>query len=134
MALRREPLGYLTRFKLAGPLALAAFALALAGCVDGDLDASSPVSAEQGRLVFTGACSSCHGGDARGISGLGKILAPSPFVQRLTDDELLDFIKKGRDISDPANTTGVAMPPKGANPALTNSQLRSVIAYLRSLQ
>ncbi|MDO8530785.1 MAG: cytochrome c [Dehalococcoidia bacterium] len=115
-------------------LALVAFALALAGCADGDLDASSPVSVAQGRLVFNGACSSCHGADARGISGLGKILAPSPFVQRLTDDELLDFIKKGRDIGDPANTTGVAMPPKGANPALTNSQLRSVIAYLRSLQ
>ncbi|MEK7681965.1 MAG: cytochrome c [Chloroflexota bacterium] len=132
--MRRELLRRFARLKSITALALVASVLALAGCADGDLDASSPVSAQQGRLVFNGVCSSCHGADARGISGLGKILAPSPFVQRLTDDELLDFIKKGRDIRDPANTTGVAMPPKGANPALTNSQLRSVIAYLRSLQ
>lgn len=132
--MRREPLRQFTRLKLVAALALAALALALAGCADGESGASGPVSVEQGRLVFNGACSSCHGGDARGISGLGKILAPSPFVQRLTDDELLAFIKKGRDIADPANTTGVAMPPKGANPALTDSQLRSVIAYIRSLQ
>jgi hypothetical protein len=38
----------------------------------------------------------------------------------------------GRDTSDPLNTTGIPMPPRGGNPSLTDDQLRWVIAYLRS--
>ena len=44
------------------------------------------------------------------------------------------FIKTGRPASDPANTTGVDMPPKGGNPAMTDQQIMDVIAYMRSLQ
>ena len=51
----------------------------------------------------------------------------------MSDQELLDFIKTGRPISHPDNTTGVDMPPKGGNPALTDEQLTDIIAYIRTL-
>lgn len=76
----------------------------------------------------------CHGKDARGVKNLGKDLVTSPFVSGQTDDSLLDFIKKGRMPTDPGNTTKVAMPPKGGNPALKDDQIRDIIAYLRSLR
>ena len=76
----------------------------------------------------------CHGPDARGIQGLGKNLRSSEFVKGLSDDELVEFIKKGRDTSDPANTTGVAMPPKGGNPSLTDQDLYDIVAYIRSIE
>ena len=44
------------------------------------------------------------------------------------------FVKTGRPASDPLNTTGVDMPPKGGNPAMTDQQIMDVIAYMRSLQ
>jgi disulfide bond formation protein DsbB len=32
------------------------------------------------------------------------------------------------------NTTGIAMPPKGGNPLVTDEQLQIIVAYLRSLR
>ncbi|MER3514081.1 MAG: hypothetical protein C4310_06580 [Chloroflexota bacterium] len=79
-------------------------------------------------------CAACHGTDAKGLPGLGKDLTASQFVKSQTDEQLVEFIKKGRDTSDPANTTGVAMPPKGGDPSLTDDQLRAIVAYIRTLQ
>ena len=90
--------------------------------------------AQAGQRVFASSCISCHGSDGRGLPGLGKDLTTSAFVAELTDDELVEFIKVGRDAGDPLNTTGVAMPPKGGNPALTEQDLYDVVAYLRQLQ
>jgi mono/diheme cytochrome c family protein len=87
----------------------------------------------EGQGVFQSVCIACHGPDARGIPGLGKNLVESQFVHGLTDEELLQFVIKGRDTSDVLNTTGVAMPPRGGNPSLTDDQLRAVIAYVRTL-
>jgi len=95
--------------------------------------AYDPAQVKEGQGVFQSVCFACHGPDARGIPGLGKNLVDSPFVHGLRDDELLQFIIQGRDPSDPLNTTGVAMPPRGGNPALTDDQLRAVIAYVRTL-
>jgi disulfide bond formation protein DsbB len=95
--------------------------------------AYDPALVKDGQGVFQATCFACHGPDARGIPGLGKNLVESPFVHGLTDEELLQFIIKGRDTSDPLNTTGVAMPPRGGNPSLTDDQLRAVIAYIRTL-
>jgi cytochrome c5 len=63
---------------------------------------------------------------------LGKNLIESTFVHGLSDEELLQFIITGRDPTDPANTTGIPMPSRGGNPSLTDDQLRSVIAFLRT--
>lgn len=88
----------------------------------------------QGKALFEGTCAACHGMDAKGITGLGKDLTTSEFAKGLSDAELVAFIKKGRDPSDPANTTGVAMPPKGGNPSLSDSDLEAIVAYIRTLE
>jgi disulfide bond formation protein DsbB len=90
--------------------------------------------AAAGKTKYEGTCSSCHGPDAAGLPGLGKNLVTSEFAKGLTDAELLAFVKTGRSTSDPANTTGVDMPPKGGNPALTDQGLLDIIAYLRTLE
>ena len=94
--------------------------------------AYSPAMVAEGQGIFQSICSACHGPDARGIPGLGKNLLESQFVHGLTDEQLLHFVSTGRDTSDPLNTTGVAMPPRGGNPSLTDDQLRAVIAYVRT--
>jgi mono/diheme cytochrome c family protein len=79
-------------------------------------------------------CMACHGKDATGVKNMGKNLVNSPFVAGLNDQALVDFIKKGRGPTDPGNTTRIAMPPKGGNPALKDEQINDIVAYLRSLR
>jgi len=90
-------------------------------------------NAAKGADVYAGACIFCHGADAKGLPGLGKDMTTSEFIKGLPDAELIAFIKTGRPASDPANTTGVDMPPKGGNPALTDQDLADVVAYIRTL-
>jgi disulfide bond formation protein DsbB len=85
-----------------------------------------------GQTLFT-SCAACHGPTGEGIAGLGKDLTTSEFVASNADDELVNFIKVGRDPSDPLNTTGIAMPPKGGNPALGDEDLFNIVAYIRSI-
>ncbi|MBI2940637.1 MAG: cytochrome c [Chloroflexi bacterium] len=88
----------------------------------------------RGKALYDQSCGACHGPDARGIPGLGKDLTTGAFVKGQTDAELVDFIKKGRPASDPANTTKIDMPPKGGNPALTDAQIADIVASMRTLQ
>lgn len=87
-----------------------------------------------GQEIFNGTCIACHGVGGVGVEGLGKPLTTSEFVAGLTDDELLEFLIVGRSDTDPANTTGIEMPPRGGNASLTDDDLRAVVAYLRTLQ
>jgi disulfide bond formation protein DsbB len=57
----------------------------------------------------------------------------SAFVNSRSDDQLLAFLQTGRPVTDPLNTTGVLMPPRGGQASLTDRDLLNVIAYLRSL-
>jgi disulfide bond formation protein DsbB len=91
-----------------------------------------PAAAAEGETLFA-SCVACHGPDAKGIAGLGKTLIESDFVNGSDDAELVAFLKVGRSTSDPANTTGVDMPPKGGNPALSDEDLGFIVAYIRSL-
>ncbi len=43
------------------------------------------------------------------------------------------FIEVGRSKSEPENTTGVDMPPKGGNASLDQDDLFDIVAYIRSL-
>ncbi len=95
--------------------------------------AVSQGDAEKGQKLFVATCSACHGPAGEGIEGLGKDMTTSDFIAGLSDEELVEFIKTGRDTGDPANTTGVAMPPKGGNPTLTDEQLMDIVAYIRSI-
>jgi disulfide bond formation protein DsbB len=93
--------------------------------------ASGDVAA--GLDLYTATCEACHAAGGEGVSGLGKPLKGSDFISGQSEDDLLAFMLVGRDASDPANTTGVAMPPKGGNPALSDDDLVDIIAYLKSL-
>ncbi len=84
-----------------------------------------------GQKVLQTTCFACHGMDAKGIPGLGKNLIESPFVHGLSDQELVAFIIKGRAATDAGNTTGIAMPPRGGNPAITDQQIEDVVTYIR---
>lgn len=95
--------------------------------------ASPQGDVSKGEQLFVATCSACHGVGGIGIQGLGKPLTTSEFVGQKSDEELLNFIKTGRPVDDPLNTTGVLMPPKGGNPALTDEEIKDIIAYIRSI-
>lgn len=92
--------------------------------------------AAAGEQVYQTSCVACHGPDAKGVQGLGKSLHPSDsdFISERTDDELVEYIKVGRRVDDPLNTTGIDMPPKGGNPAMTEEDMYNVVAYMRTLE
>lgn len=93
-----------------------------------------PVTAPDGKALFGVTCTACHGPDAKGVPGLGKNMTTSAFIGSKSDAELAEFIKQGRSIDDPLNTTGVPMPPMGANPALTDGELMAIVQFIRSLR
>ncbi len=117
--------------------------LLLTGCPGGSTHAASATTpkpaakpaarAHDGKKLYEMSCAACHGMDAKGLPNLGKDMVSSEFVQGLSDAELVAFIKKGRGTDDPANTTKIAMPPKGGNPALDDAKLQAIVTYIRSL-
>jgi disulfide bond formation protein DsbB len=88
----------------------------------------------KGQELFTATCAACHGPAGEGVQGLGKDVTTSAFIAGETDQELVDFIKVGRDPSDPLNTTGIGMPAKGGNPSLSDEDLLDIVAFIRSIQ
>ncbi|MBZ0314974.1 MAG: hypothetical protein K8L91_01045 [Anaerolineae bacterium] len=58
----------------------------------------------------------------------------SDFVASQNDVELHRFIVQGRPIWDVANTTGIEMPPRGGNPALSDQQILAIIRYIHTLK
>lgn len=96
--------------------------------------AASAGDATAGEPLYQSTCAACHGPDAKGLPNLGKDLTTSEFALEKTDQELLEFVKVGRPIGDPLNTTNVDMPPKGGNPALSDQDIMNIIAYLRILE
>jgi disulfide bond formation protein DsbB len=86
-----------------------------------------------GQRVYLSQCSACHGQNAQGVVNLGLPLVDTEFMRERSDDDLLEFIRTGRHPSDPQSQTGAMMPGSGGNPALTNTEILAVIAYLRSL-
>jgi len=117
----------------------AAMAIVLAAC-GGGAPVPTPTPTEPpgdpvaGKKAYDGTCIACHGADLKGMPGLGKDLTTSEFVRSKTNTELVEFVKIGRPASDPANTQGVDMPPKGGNPALTDQDILNIVAYIRSMQ
>jgi mono/diheme cytochrome c family protein len=87
---------------------------------------------QTGRSLFQTTCAACHASNARGIPGIGKNLVASEFVRGMSDEELLHFIVVGRSPTDPLNTTGIIMPARGGNPALSDPQIHDIIVFIRS--
>src|SRR4051812_13816596 len=76
-----------------------------------------PPDAEVGQQVFVQTCATCHGFQAQGLPHQGAPLRTSPFIASHDDRALIEFIKQGRPAKDSSNASGVAMPPRGNNPA-----------------
>lgn len=78
-----------------------------------------------------GICFSCHGADAKGISGLGANLTDDKWIHsKGTYDDIVHQIITG--VSADQTTTGAVMPPKGGS-SLSDEQVREVAAYVWSL-
>ena len=86
-----------------------------------------------GRDLYVSSCSACHGPNGEGMEGIGLPFMNSQFIKDSTDKEVMTLIKMGRPIWDAANTTGVDMPPKGGNPAISDDELNDIITYIRSI-
>jgi disulfide bond formation protein DsbB len=89
--------------------------------------------AAKGQQIYSQLCIACHGPEAKGVQGLGKDLTTSTFIAEKSDAEMVEFIKVGRDPGDPLNTTGIAMPPKGGNPAMSEQDMADIVAYMRTI-
>ncbi|MGL4649880.1 MAG: disulfide oxidoreductase, partial [Caldilineaceae bacterium] len=92
--------------------------LGMAG-VTGAMTAATDLGAEPpagGEALFREACAACHGLNAEGVPNLGNTLVASEFIRGLNDTELLQYIREGRDLNSPENTTGLVMPPSGGRP------------------
>jgi mono/diheme cytochrome c family protein len=90
--------------------------------------------AEHGKQIFLTLCATCHAADGTGVKGLGKNLITSEYVHKASDDQLAQLVERGREAKDPLNTTGIAMPPKGGNAALTTKDIQDVVAFVRTLK
>jgi mono/diheme cytochrome c family protein len=96
--------------------------------------APDPPDAEVGQQVFIATCATCHGFQAQGLPHQGAPLRTSTFIASHDDRALIEFIKQGRPAKDPGNASGVAMPPRGNNPAISDARLADVVAFLRQVQ
>lgn len=99
---------------------------------EGEGDGSG-ADAASGETLFASTCAACHGEGGIGIDGLGPAMIGNVFVAGLNDDELGEFIVVGRPVDHPDNKSGIAMPPKGGNPALGDDDISDIVAYLREI-
>jgi mono/diheme cytochrome c family protein len=123
---------------------LAVLALVLAACGYSDVSSDTTAApsgggedvggAAHGQELFKSTCAACHGQNAEGIDGLGTDMHNNEFIQSQSNADLMVFITVGRSTTDPDNTTGVDMPPKGGNSSLTDTDLADIVDYLRTLQ
>ena len=120
-------------------IGLIVLASALAGCGGGSsapprVGPDAPPEVVLGQELVDQSCTACHGKDYSGVSGLGTSLVDNAYIQDHTDAEVAAFIKEGRLNDAPDNVTGIAMPPYGGNPRLTDEELIAIAAFLRTLQ
>lgn len=99
-------------------------------------ETASPASAQAeltatGARLYQAACAACHGAEGEGVAGIGNALVHNEFVHAATDAELVAFVRAGRAAADPANQSGIAMPPSGGRPDLTDDELLAIIHVLR---
>lgn len=86
-----------------------------------------------GERLYGETCAACHGLQAEGVPASGTPLTGSQLMANPSDAELLAFIRAGRAANDPATQTGLAMPPSGGRPDLTDDQLLAIIQFLRTI-
>lgn len=97
-----------------------------ASSVDND-----PAALARGEQLYLQACAACHGVDGQGVAHLGNALRGSAFLASHSNEEVLAMIRQGRELNDPANTTGLVMPPSGGRPDLSDADILAIVQYLR---
>ncbi len=91
-------------------------------------ESSDTADPAAGKAVYSQTCIACHGANGKGtIPGVSDFTKTDGPLSK-SDEELV------RSISEGLATPGAAlsMPAKGGNPSLTDSDISSLIAYLRS--
>jgi len=94
----------------------------------------TPEMVAEGNTLFHGAglCLTCHGPDAKGVTGLGVNLTDSEWLHSDGSYQaIVNQIMTG--VSATESKSGVAMPPKGGS-AITDDQVKAVAAYVYSLR
>lgn len=89
-------------------------------------------AAARGEQIYLQSCAACHGLDGMGVENLGNQLRASEFLASNSDEQLLAMIRAGRELNDPANTSGLVMPPSGGRPDLSDADILAIIQYLRA--
>jgi cytochrome c6 len=87
--------------------------------------AGAAAFAQSGEATYKAKCQSCHGATGTPNPALAKLLGVKPVsdpdVRKLTPDEMAETVKKGK---------GKMKPVAG----LTDAEIKSVVAYYRSLK
>ena len=86
--------------------------------------AAPTASADLGKQVYSGLCFSCHGTGLPGIPQFGDKTAWAPRVAKGID-VLHEHALKGF-----TGESGMMMPPKGGNPALSDDQVKAAVDYI----
>jgi mono/diheme cytochrome c family protein len=89
---------------------------------------SSPAIAAPPDQIFSQTCIACHGANGKGVlPGMPDLTSPTGPLATKTDAELTRNIMNGFKSSG----SSIAMPPKGGNPSLTESDAAALVKYLR---
>lgn len=105
------------------PLIVTTTVLAVGAMAD-----EKPVDASTGKAVYSQTCVACHGANGKGtLPGVRDFTAANGPLSK-TDEELMKNIAEG--FQSPG--AALAMPAKGGNPALSEADVKAVLAYLRS--
>lgn len=98
-------------------------------------DATTGANGQSGDAqLYREACAGCHGPRGEGVTQLGTALIGSSLIHTQSDTAMLKFLRAGRAANDPANKSGLAMPPSGGRPDLSDAQLLAIIHYLHNTQ
>ena len=89
---------------------------------------------EYGQMLYGNTCLACHGTRGQGMPNQGVNLRTSKFIAACSNDQLITFLKKGREPKDPASLVGRLMPPRGGSASLDDTGLGDIVALLRQFQ
>lgn len=93
------------------------------------LGTTAQADLEKTEMIYMNSCIACHGADGSGVMPGVKDLADPNGALIKKDEELIRAIRYGVR----AARGGIAMPPNGGNPNLTDADIRSLISYLRAV-